>query len=163
MNDDALMCSDLGRSGFLLFECSGTKYNPIFCPLYDEHNDKHVGPPAYNYNTTLTPEQHENIAMANDASNSDMDWSDDGQGGVRARGQTQCLACRFLMHKRRFAKTGSGQAVRKAQSKTASLCLSQVYISYGWSNQVSYSNMFLAAAEVRNATQREWLESFFDD
>jgi len=88
MNDDALMCSDLGRSGFLLFECSGTKYNPIFCPLYDEHNDKHVGPPAYNYNTTLTPAQHENLAMANDASNSDMDWSDDGQGGVRARGQS---------------------------------------------------------------------------
>jgi hypothetical protein len=37
-----------------------------------------------------------------------------------------------------------------------------VYITYGWSNQVSFSNMFLAAAEVRNATQQEWLESFFE-
>ena len=37
-----------------------------------------------------------------------------------------------------------------------------VYISYGWSNQNSFANMFLAAAEVRNATQRQWLESFFE-
>ena len=37
-----------------------------------------------------------------------------------------------------------------------------VYISYSWSNQYSYKNMFLAAAEVRNATQQEWLESFFE-
>ena len=62
---------------------------------------------------------HGNIEVASDGSNSDMDWSDDGRGGV--------------------------------------------YITYGWSNQVSFSNMFLAAAEVRNATQQEWLESFFDD
>ena len=97
---------------------NGTKWNPILCPLFDEANDRKVGPPAFNYNTTLTPEQLANIAVANDASNSDMDWSDDGRGGV--------------------------------------------FISYGWSNQESYANMFLAAAEVRNATQQEWLESFFE-
>ena len=37
-----------------------------------------------------------------------------------------------------------------------------VYISYGWSNQVSFANMYLGVAEVRNATQQEWLESFFE-
>jgi hypothetical protein len=97
---------------------NGTKYNPILCPLFDEANDKRVGPAAWNYKTELTPMQLHNIAVANDGSNSDMDWSDDGNGGV--------------------------------------------YITYGWSNQVSFSNMFLAAAEVQNATQQEWLESFFD-
>jgi len=66
----------------------------------------------------MTTAQKQNIAAATDFSNSDMDWSDDGKGGV--------------------------------------------YISYGWSNQVSFANMYLAAAEVRNATQQEWLESFFE-
>jgi hypothetical protein len=99
---------------------NGSKYNPILCPLFDEANDKRVGTTQWNYNTStqLTAAQRENIAKATDFSNSDMDWSDDGKGGV--------------------------------------------YISYGWSNQASFSNMFLAAAEVRNATQQEWLESFFD-
>eukprot|EP01052_Picozoa_sp_SAG31_P030333 SAG31_NODE_3102_length_4673_cov_2.821382_3_plen_211_part_00 len=97
---------------------NGTKYNPILCPLFDKHNDKQVGPRKWNYNTTLTNAQKHSIAAASDPSNSDMDWSDDGRGGV--------------------------------------------YISYGWSNQESFANMFLAAAEVRNATQQEWLESFFD-
>lgn len=101
----ALNTTGLDRTG------NGTKYNPILCPLFDEHNDKQIGP------LKLTAEQHDNIAIANDASNSDMDWSDDGRGGV--------------------------------------------YISYGWSNQESFANMFLAAAEVRNASQQEWLQSFF--
>ena len=75
--------------------------------------------PAWNYNSSgMSTAQHENIAAAVDFSNSDMDWSDDGKGGV--------------------------------------------YISYSWSNQASFANMFLAAAEVRNATQQEWLESFFE-
>ena len=94
------------------------RYNPILCPLNDEANDKQISPPAWNYNTTLTAELMENVAAASDFSNSDMDWSDDGKGGV--------------------------------------------YITYGWSNQVSFANMFLNAAEVRNASQQEWLESFFD-
>ena len=97
---------------------NGTKYNPILCPLFDEANDRLVGPPAWNYRTELTAAQKKNVAVATDFSNSDMDFSDDGKGGV--------------------------------------------YISYGWSNQASFANMFLNAAEVRNATQQEWLESFFD-
>jgi hypothetical protein len=64
------------------------------------------------------PEQRGNIVASSDASNSDMDRSDDGQGGI--------------------------------------------YISYGWSNQASFANMFLAAAEVQSPMQREWLESFFE-
>ena len=75
----------------------GTKYNPILCPLFDEANDKRVGNAAWNYKTELTAHQRANIAVATDASNSDMDWSDDGQGGV--------------------------------------------YVTYGWSNQVSFANM----------------------
>ena len=97
---------------------NGTKYNPILCPLFDEANDRLVGPPAWNYRTELTAAQKKNVAVATDFSNSDMDFSDDGKGGV--------------------------------------------YISYGWSNQASFANMFLNAAEVRNATQQEWFESFFD-
>merc|ERR1712151_11849 len=93
---------------------NGTKYNPIVAPLFEEERDKQVGKPAWNYNTTLTEAQKQNVAVATDISNSDMDWCDDGQGGV--------------------------------------------YISYGWSNQWSSSNMFLGAAMVRNASQREWLE-----
>ena len=98
---------------------NGTKYNPILSPLFDEANDRKISPAAWNYKSELTAAQLENIEVASDGSNSDMDWSDDGRGGV--------------------------------------------YITYGWSNQVSFSNMFLAAAEVRNATQQEWLESFFED
>jgi hypothetical protein len=97
---------------------NGTKYNPFICPLFDVANDKRVGQPAFNYQIELTVEQKQNVQMAGDISNSDIDWSDDGRGGV--------------------------------------------YIAYGWSNQASYKNMFLAAAEVRNATQQEWLQSFFE-
>eukprot|EP01052_Picozoa_sp_SAG31_P042123 SAG31_NODE_6589_length_1961_cov_1.373255_2_plen_329_part_00 len=97
---------------------NGTKYNPILSPLFDEANDRKISSAAWNYKTELTAAQLENIKVASDGSNSDMDWSDDGRGGV--------------------------------------------YITYGWSNQVSFANMFLAAAEVRNATQQEWLESFFE-
>lgn len=86
---------------------------PFLSPLFDVANDKRISP-----GTNLTVEQMQNIDAATDISNSDMDWSDDGKGGV--------------------------------------------YISYGWSNQNSFANMFLAAAEVRNATQRQWLESFFE-
>eukprot|EP01045_Picozoa_sp_COSAG04_P019502 COSAG04_NODE_1899_length_5275_cov_29.229907_6_plen_219_part_00 len=92
---------------------NGTKFNPFLSPLFDVANDKRISP-----GTNLTVEQMQNIDAATDISNSDMDWSDDGKGGV--------------------------------------------YISYGWSNQNSFANMFLAAAEVRNATQRQWLESFFE-
>ena len=48
----------------------------------DEANDRRVSSPAWNYKTELTQAQYENIAVATDASNSDMDWSDDGKGGV---------------------------------------------------------------------------------
>jgi hypothetical protein len=134
---------------------NGTRWNPILCPLFDEANDRRVGPPAFNYNTTLTAEQYENIVVANDASNSDMDWSDDGQGGVFISygwsNQVIFISCIMFQN---------GSLV-EVQAAILTLLLLRGCLLRHHLNQESYANMFLAAAEVRNATQQEWLESFF--
>jgi hypothetical protein len=37
-----------------------------------------------------------------------------------------------------------------------------VYISYSWSDHAPWDDVHGGAAEARNTTQRQWLESFFE-
>jgi len=92
----------------------GSPDNPVL-QHGDTMADRHIGDEAWNYETNFTDAMKNLIANATDNNNSDIDFCDDGQGGV--------------------------------------------YIAYSWGNQQGIE--FLGAAQVRNCSEQEWVESFF--